>query len=189
MEMKRVFISIELPEEIKKEILKIQKEIDVLGLVKGKFIEFENLHLTLKFLGEISDSEIRAIKERLSKLKFKTFELEFDNLGVFSEQFIRIIWVGVKKGIVFDLQKVIDSILEDIFPREHRFMGHITIARPKRVEQKNMFLDELKKIKFPKIKFSVDKIHLRESNLFPEGAQYKNLLEISSVSQEQGILV
>ena len=185
--MKRVFVSIELPEEIRMEILNIQKEIDRLGLVKGKFTELENLHLTLKFLGELSDVEVRAVKERLSEIKFKPFELELGDLGVFSEKFVRIVWLGIKNIEVFDLQRRVDIVLEKIFPREHKFMGHITLARPKKVEQKKMFLEELKKINIPKLKFQVDRIHLRESKLYPDGAQYKNILEISGISEKQTI--
>ncbi len=178
--MKRVFISIELPEYIKKEILKIQKEIDKLGLIKGKFTELENLHLTLKFLGEISDVEIIAVKEHLQNMKFDPFYLEIDHIGVFSEDFIKIIWLGVRQGKIFDLQKGIDFVLENLFQKENRFMGHITLARPQKVEQKEMFLDELKKIKVNGLKFIVDKFNLMESVLTSNGAIYKSLMEMSA---------
>ena len=176
--MKRVFISIELPEYIKKEILKIQKEIDKLGLIKGKYTDPESLHLTLKFLGEISDIEINAVKEHLQNIKFEPFYLEISSLDVFSEEFIKIVWLGVTQGRIFDLQKNVDFALESLFQKENRFMGHITIARPKKVEQKEMFLDELRKIKFNKLKFMVDKFNLMESILTSDGAVYKTLMEI-----------
>ena len=149
--MKRVFISVEIPEDIRRNILKVQKEMDKLGLISGKFTEFENLHLTL------------------------------NELGVFSEQFIRIIWVGVEKGEIFNLQRKVDDMLDNLFPSENRFMGHITVARVKKVEQKKMFLTELKKIKFPKFKFKVDKVCLKESKLSQFGAQYQTLLEIPAI--------
>ena len=179
--MKRVFISVEIPEDIRRKILEVQKEMDKLGLIDGKFTEFENLHLTLKFLGELSDVEIRAIQAQLNSLEFEPFELSLNELGAFSEQFVRIIWVGVEKGEIFNLQKKVDDMLDDLFPSENRFMGHITIARVKKVEQKKMFLTELKKIKFPKFKFKVDKVCLKESKLSQFGAQYQTLLEIPAI--------
>ena len=182
-----MFISVELPEEIRAEVLRIQKEIDVLGLVEGKFTEIENLHLTLKFLGELSDVEVRAVKERLKSIEFEPFDLELKDLGVFSEKFVRIVWLGVSDKEIFNLQERVDVALENLFPREHRFMGHLTIARPKKVEQRKMFLEELSKIKLPKLKFKVSKIHLRESKLYPGGAEYKNLLEVRSVSERQTV--
>ncbi|MEM3074327.1 MAG: RNA 2',3'-cyclic phosphodiesterase [Candidatus Pacearchaeota archaeon] len=170
----RVFISISIPEYAKREIVKIQKEIDRLGLVKGKFTEPDNLHLTLKFLGEISEVEIRAVKERLSKLFFEPFEISFNNLGVFSEDFIRIIWIGIsgENEQIFSLQAKIDYLLKDLFPLENRFMGHVTIARPKNIEDKRIFLDEFKKIKIPYIHFKVDKVYLNESKLSKFGVEY-----------------
>lgn len=184
-----MFISIELPEGIRNEVLKIQKELDMLGLLKGKFTEIENLHLTLKFLGELSDVEVRAVKERLKEIEFEPFDLDLTELGVFSEKFVRIVWLGASGEEIFGLQRRIDDAMEDLFARENRFMGHLTIARPKRVEQRKMFLEELAKIKVPKLKFRVDKIHLRESKLYPEGAEYRNLLEVQGVSEKQTVSV
>tara|TARA_Y100000310_G_C20650544_1_gene799159 strand:- start:1101 stop:1658 length:558 start_codon:yes stop_codon:yes gene_type:complete len=181
----RVFISIEFPEEVKKELLQIQKEIDFLGLIKGKFTEQENLHLTLKFLGNLEESELRAVKEKLRSLEGKPFYVELADLGVFSENFIRIVWIGLKGEELFSLQKKIDARLEDIFPKEHRFMAHTTIVRPKIIEDRKMFLEEFKKIKLNKKRFLVDKIYLKESILTSEGAIYKEILEIPMVREEE----
>lgn len=181
----RAFISIEFPEEIKRELISVQKEIDKLGLIKGKFSEPENLHLTLKFLGNISDVELRAVEDKLSSLKFSPFYIDLSDLGVFSENFIRIIWAGLNGRELFETQKNIDVLLEDIFPREYRFMAHTTLARPKYVEDRKMFLSELRKINLGKKKFLVDKILLKESELSSKGASYKTLLEISALKEEK----
>ncbi len=177
----RIFIAIELPERVKQEVVKIQKEIDRLGLVKGKFVFPENLHLTLKFLGEISESELRSVKDKLENLKFDNFDVHFDKVGVFSEEFVRIVWIGLEGEGLFALQKIIDELLEDIFPKEHNFMAHITIARPKFVEDKEVFLKELEKIDFEKVNFGVDKVVLKESKLTNRGAVYSDLKEVPLV--------
>ncbi|MBS3092269.1 RNA 2',3'-cyclic phosphodiesterase [Candidatus Pacearchaeota archaeon] len=174
----RAFIAIEMPENVKQELTKIQKEIDKLALIKGKFTEFENLHLTLKFLGEISRSELEAVKERLGSIKFDPFEAELGELGVFSEDFIRIVWIGLNGKEMFEIQKQVDKMLEDIFPPENRFMAHVTLARPKFVEDKQVFINELKKISFEKMKFKVDNISLKESELTKQGAKYSDLLMV-----------
>lgn len=174
----RAFIAIEMPENVKQELIKIQKEIDKLGLIKGKFTEFENLHLTLKFLGEISRSELEAVKERLVSIKFDPFEVELNELGVFSEDFIRIVWIGLNGELLFQIQKDVDKALEDIFPPENRFMAHVTLARPKFVEDKQVFIHEIKKISFEKLKFKVDNISLKESELTQRGARYSDLLMV-----------
>ena len=81
--MTRCFISINLPEEIRKEIKKIQEQLPEF---KGKKTELENLHLTLKFLGEIDEVKIEEIKEKLKEIKIEKFETEIDEAGIFSER-------------------------------------------------------------------------------------------------------
>jgi len=180
----RLFISIELPEEIKRELIRIQKEIDLLGLIKGKFTDPDNLHLTLKFLGEVGESEVMAVKERLKNLKFQNFKMTLSNLGVFSEKFIRISWVGFESKELFELQKQIDDALEGIFPKEHRFMAHVTLARPKYIEDRMVFLEEFKKIPFEKKSFNVGKISLRSAVLNKYGADYQTIENYFSLKEE-----
>ena len=140
----------------------------------GKFTEKENLHLTLKFLGEIDENEIERVKIKLRDLDFSKFYCELGEIGVFSKDFLRIIWIKVN-GKIFDLQNEIDKNLEDIFEKENRFMSHITIARIKNVRDKRKFIEFMKKVSVNKINFSVDEFSLMESKLSSKGAVYKEL--------------
>lgn len=172
----RAFIAIEIPEEIKKEIIKIQNQLPEF---KGKKTEFENLHLTLKFLGEVDKNKINEIKKKLNEIKIKKFEVEIDSIGSFDNRKSRvypknfIVWLNMKN--CEKLQKEIDEKLKDLFEREKRFMGHLTIVRVKDVKDKKKFVEELKKIKIPKMKFYVNNFYLRESNLTEEKPIYKTL--------------
>jgi len=163
----RTFISIEFPEEIKKEISKIQNQLPEF---KGKKTEFENLHLTLKFLGEVDEGKIEKIKQELSEIKTKQFDSEINSIGIFSD---RIIWLGIKN--CDELQKEIDERLEDLFEKEKRFMGHLTIARVKSARDKKKFREDVKKIKVPKIKFVVKNFNLEESVLTEEKPIYEDI--------------
>ena len=169
--LRRCFISIELPEEIKNKIRKIQNGLPEF---KGKLVESENLHLTLKFLGEIDEDKIEIVKKKLSGMKFKKLNCNLDSIGVFSESFVRIVWVYLSG--CEELQKKIDDALKGIFAEEKQFMSHITIARVKSVKDKKRFLEELKKIKIEEINFNTDKFYLMESVLKPEGPEY-NIIE------------
>jgi len=168
----RTFISINISEEIRKEIKKIQ---DSLPEFFGKKTELENLHLTLKFLGEIEETKIEGIKEKLREIKIEKFATEIDEIGVFSEIFIRIVWLHMKD--CENLQKQIDNALKNLFEPEKRFMSHLTIARIKKLKDKEGFLQDLKKIKIEKIKFIVDKFYLMKSELTAEGPRYSVLEE------------
>ena len=137
--MKRCFISINLPEEAINYIKEIQEQIKKQNLFLGKFTEPENLHLTLKFLRETTDEKIQKIKEKLKQIKFKKFQAETSELGVFSEKFLRIIWIKLEN--CENLQKQIDKSLKELFEPESRFMSHITIARVKFTKNKKQLIE------------------------------------------------
>jgi len=194
-ELKRCFIALDLPREAINELRKIQKLIWEKTLFTGKLTESENLHLTLKFLGEISDEKIKEVKGKLKEVRFDEFEVEFGKVGVFSKKYIRIIWIELL-GKVFNLQKEIDLKLDGLFEPENRFMSHITIARVKNVRDtenkvfsvpktfnniskkvfvKKELIEYLKGLKVEKFQFFVNKFYLKESELKSSGLEYRDL--------------
>jgi 2'-5' RNA ligase len=168
----RTFISIDLPKEIISEIVNIQKSLPEF---LGKITESENIHLTLKFLGEIDDDKLEEVKKCLSNFKIKYLDVELTNLGVFSPNFIKIIWIKING--TEDLQKQIDSSLVNLFKKEKQFMGHLTIARVKNVKDNQKFLSNLEKIKLPSLRFKINSFKLRKSTLTPKGPIYETLEE------------
>lgn len=168
----RSFIAIDIPEEIKSEIVKIQKKLSESGLFSGKLTERENLHLTLKFLGELSEKEIEEVKSGLKNIKLEKFKASFGKLGVFSESFIRIIWIELEN--CGKLQGEIDKKLEGLFAKENRFMSHLTIARVKKVEDRKKLIDEIEKIKINK-EFDVSEFKLKKSTLTEKGPIYEDI--------------
>ena len=163
----RTFIAIDIPEKIKKEIMKIQ---DSLPEFKGKKTEYENLHLTLKFLGEVDEKTIEKIKKRLGEIKLRKFQAEISKIGMFSD---RIVWLNIKN--CNELQKEVDEKLSGLFEKEKRFMGHLTIARTKEIEDRKKFLEKMRKIKIPEMKFVVDNFILKKSKLGRPGPVYEDI--------------
>lgn len=172
---KRCFVCITFPREVSSIIIRIQKELE--GSFIGKFTEEKNLHLTLKFLGEIDNETIEKVRERLRGISFDEFNAELGELGVFSKKFIRIVWIKILGEKLISLQREIDEKLSDIFEKEYRFMGHLTIARVKKIDNKRLFLDKIKKIKPANKKFKIKKFYLNESITTPEGPIYKVMEE------------
>jgi len=175
----RCFIAIDLPEEVKVEIIKVQRQIPLDNL-KLKFVEKENLHLTLKFLGELEDFRIQKIKEKLKEISFHSFKVKLANTGIFpSESFIRVIWIGVNPDEkVLQLQKEIDEKLLEIgFRKEKQFSAHVTIARVKFVEDKIALIKNMKAIKIKPIEFSINSFKLKKSILSKQGHIYGDVLE------------
>jgi 2'-5' RNA ligase len=130
----RCFICIELPREVIDYIQELSDLIKKQNLFNGKFTEIENLHFTLKFLGEIEEEKIKIIQESLRKIKIQPFFVNLGELGFFSKKVLRILWMKIYGKGIFDLQEQIDGKMEKLaFLKEERFMSHLTIARIKKV--------------------------------------------------------
>lgn len=168
----RCFVSINIPREVARDIKKIQEKLPEF---QGKKTELENLHLTLKFLGKISEDKIKKIKDRLRKSNLKSFETKIKYLGFFDNQKHGVVWLYLSNCDA--LQKQIDNRLKDLFEPERRFMSHLTIARTKSIKDKRKFLEELKKIEIPTIKFKVENFYLMKSELTSKDTTYKIIEE------------
>ena len=166
----RCFIGIDLPIVAIKEIQKIQKKLEPNFV--GRLTSGENLHLTLKFIGEIEEDAISDVKKRLSSITHPPFELILKDVGGFSQKFVKIIWVKVSE---IPLQPLVDNCLKDIFKLENRFMGHITIARVKSLADQNSFLQLINTTKVNEVSFMVRDFYLKESILTPNGPIYKDI--------------
>jgi len=169
----RTFIALDFPREVINYIREIQNLLKKRNLFEGKFTEPENLHLTLKFLGEIDEKRLKEVKERLKGVRFNEFDGSLDKIGVFSKKFIKIIWIKLEGAE--QLQKQIDECLRDLFGLENRFMGHITIARVKNVKDKKALLDYIQNMKIKKLKFKINRFYLKNSELRSEGPVYKDI--------------
>ena len=169
----RIFICIDFPEEAIKEIARAQ---EVLGNWKftGKMTELENLHLTLKFLGEIDENKLGEIRKKLKEIRFKKMELGLGNVGSFGYRGKpRIIWIKILGKEFYELQKKIDEVLSEAgFIKEERFMGHVAVARVKYVKDAKGFKEYIDTLKLRKIRFFEDKFKLMESELRTLGPVY-----------------
>lgn len=101
--------------------------------VKGYWQKPNNLHLTLRFLGEVEEDKIPDIKEALDKARyqFTPFDITFKGLGAFPNfESPRILWMGVQSPVLFTFQNVIECILRNLgIPPEYRkYQPHVTLA-------------------------------------------------------------
>jgi 2'-5' RNA ligase len=172
----RTFVSIniedrELIKKIKDVAHEVRNEEYGINLTKD-----ENLHFTLKFLGEINEKEKEEIINNLSKISLKSFSIRLKGLGVFPDlNYIRIIWIGAESQELMQLAEEVDKNTIKIKSNE-KFVPHLTIARVKAVRDKAGLRDRI--IKFSKIdlgSYMVDKFYLMESKLLPEGPIYEPL--------------
>ncbi len=169
----RTFIAIDF-KSLEPYFKDIQKQIPT-DLAKIKLTN--TFHLTLKFLGEIPDSDIEKIKELLKEIKLKPFNVELSNIGVFpNENYIKVVWIGFEDNIdIINLQQKIENSLQSLFKKEKRFHPHITLGRVRFVKDKEKFVEALKETKIEKKNFEVTQFKLIKSTLTSEGPVYEDL--------------
>lgn len=190
MKKKRVFIAINLPEKIKDELLRYQKEIDSFfeDFKPIRWTKRENLHITLEFLGYLKEEEILKVKEVLRKLleNFSAFNAKLIEIcyGPKKEKIPRMVWViGERKKEISNLKEKLDKELEksiNFKPEKREFIPHITLGRIRKWQFKAIPLDERPEIKKEiNLEFKVNSVDLMESKLAPQGAKYTILSSFS----------
>jgi 2'-5' RNA ligase len=182
----RSFIAFELPENIISSIRKVQENMKAYGF-DMRWVRPENIHLTLKFLGNIDQADVPKIGKLLDESAegYPPMRLTAKGIGVFPGiKRPRVLWMGLKgqTDSLIGLQKTIDEKLGAIgLPRESRsFKGHLTLARVKGSVDSNRLCDAIKELGgFESEPFDADKIVLFKSELKPGGSVYTKLLSIS----------
>ena len=179
--MPRSFIAIDSNQKTRKSLTGIQEK---LKKTEGdlKIVEPENIHMTLRFLGNVSESRLEDIKNILKdSATVDPFEMNVEGLGVFPKpSFIRVVWAGVSEGteetkaIRGNLDRKLEKI--GISPSDKDFTPHFTIARIKSGKAKEKIysvVEENSDKPFGTI--SVEEIKLMKSELTPEGPIYSTL--------------
>ena len=177
----RLFIAIDLPEHVKKEIgelLNILKKYDA----DIKWLLPENIHLTLKFLGATPESLVARIREALLPLvsSYEPFYITIQSTGVFpSKKYPRIIWIGiVDSDILKELRDRIEIAMSLLgFLREDKkFHPHLTLGRVRAQRGMISLMEELDLFHDKQFgSFRVDQVKLMKSELKQKGAEYRCL--------------
>jgi len=168
----RSFIAIEIP--FGRKIEELQSSIEG----KVKLVEKENMHITLKFLGDIDENMVKIIKEIIENCKVEKFTIELKGVGFFpNERYIRVIWIGVNQyEPIVKMAKCIDSKLSKFgFQKEKSYVPHLTVARAKgRVSIRN--IDKFIHMDFGRVE--IKEIKLKKSTLTPKGPIYEDIAVI-----------
>lgn len=179
----RVFIAIPLPQRVQEAVEEILEEIKM--EMKGvAWVPRENLHITLKFLGEVKDQDIDPIAAVLKREggQFPSFPLSLKGWGAFpSNSRARILWVPVEEGMemVGILHEKVESALGGLgYERDRRpFRGHVTVGRVRR--RKGAPIIELLPGKCELFgEFEANSIHICKSTLTKKGAIYDIIEEV-----------
>lgn len=133
--MHRLFIALPVPEEIQESILDLRTNIP-----GTRWMGREQLHITLKFIGEVDSSKLRQIRDTLAEIRYDSFPLKFSGVGFFPpggrgrHSSPKVLWTGVENPEeLTGLRNKIERNLRNAgIPEERRkFSPHLTIARLK----------------------------------------------------------
>ncbi|MCK4941094.1 RNA 2',3'-cyclic phosphodiesterase [candidate division WOR-3 bacterium] len=174
----RTFLAVEVPEHIRKKIddfiqIEAKRELPI------KWVKFDNLHITLKFLGEIDEKkkvEITPVIREIGK-RYSPFNAQLTGLGCFpNPRNPRVLWLGVKEGseMLCNIAAEIEKALARFgFKEEKRFHPHLTIGRIKTFCK----IDHILEKAITSEPFSVNALTLFKSTLKPDGPIYTALDE------------
>jgi len=185
LERLRVFIAIDIEDPLVLSQLERVKEALVATGVPMKPVETHNIHLTLRFIGEVPRHRVdEIIEEVLKGIRGESFTMTLKGLGAFpSTARPRVVWVGVDEGgeIVQRLHDQIEEGLRRIGlpPARERFVPHITLARIKgsrNITALTRLIAEYSDYEFGRLR--VDSIRLKKSTLTRRGPIYETLWEV-----------
>lgn len=156
--MLRLFVGIEFPPE-----LKLRLSLLCTGVPGAKWVDPGNLHLTLRFIGEVAEDVAADIDEALLRLKARPFSLQLASAGVFGGNRPHALWVGVERSP--ELIKLRDKVEQALIriglpPEQRKFAPHVTLARLRNAE-----LDKLGQFLAAQARFRADPIPVEHFSL------------------------
>jgi RNA 2',3'-cyclic 3'-phosphodiesterase len=173
----RLFVALEIPSTVRENLAELLKTLGAVS-PQTRWVRPENLHVTLKFIGEMPETKLAGIRGALAGVRSgQPVAIDFRGLGFFpDEKHPRVFWAGIVaspnlKALAAD----IDGAAEKLgIPREQRpFSPHLTLARfePRRLTEKlRTAIQENAARDFGSLR--TGQFHLIESNLKPSGAEY-----------------
>jgi 2'-5' RNA ligase len=181
----RAFIALAIPEEARQRLVQLQSDLRA-SRADVKWVEPENLHVTLKFLGEISEEERQAVEHMLRRIATATapFPLGLSGVGAFpSLGAPRVIWVGLGEGseAAAHLAQMIEREGASIpIPKEDRpFSAHLTLGRVRSPRGRQELVGRLRQSRWqPPSAWQVNAVRLYQSVLGSGGPQYTVLAEV-----------
>jgi 2'-5' RNA ligase len=181
LERVRCFIAVDIDSpELKAKLVDLERELEGLGC-SLKLVEPENIHVTLRFLGEIPEGLVSDVARALDGLSAKPFKLTLKGLGAFPSALKpRVVWVGVSEGAaeLAELHSQVESLIRPLGFRPERepFVSHVTLARVKSsrgLQGLSRLIAERRLVELGSMQ--VEAVKLKRSTLTPRGPVYSDI--------------
>ncbi len=172
----RSFVAVDLPDSMREEIAKVQKEMDLPGV---RLVKPGLIHVTIKFLGDVPLPKVDRVVEALGGVRRPAFTARVGGVGAFPGRSIRVVWIGAEGDFKGLFSAVEEALVPLGFPREgRRFTSHATIARVARPSPETTALLAERLAPFREIdlgEFRVEEFSLKKSTLTPGGPIYEDI--------------
>ena len=178
--MVRAFLAVELPGGIRDQLKVVQDTLRA-GRARMTFVEPENIHITIKFLGEVDERRLPRVMEAIRAIRFTPFPVNVGEVTVNNPKRPFTVWCTINDGGKGeDLFRLIEDALFPLgFAREtRRFTPHATLARIKDFDP-SLFsvLGTLKGKSYGAC--TINGLKFKKSTLTPRGPVYEDLLEVT----------
>ena len=177
----RSFIAVEITNpDVMQKIHMIQQEIKASETAVIKEVELNNLHITLKFLGEIDKYKLEQVKREIKEIKFTPFTIHLKGIGYFpGGNRVNVIWIGVNDvdGVLTKLGEEVQRRMSKLGFQYEKFTPHLTISRVKAVRDRQGLLRILAEHENEEFGMQeIEYICLKKSTLTPKGPIYEDII-------------
>ena len=167
----RLFVALSLPEPGAQSLLLIQG-----GVPGARWQTREQLHLTLRFIGEVDGRDARALDDVLAAIAAPAFDLQLHGAGQFGNKQPHTLWAGVRRNRALEhLQKKVDTAIRRVGQPQgaHKFTPHVTLARMRNPETGKVMEWLTHNALYTSIDFSAGAFCLYSSQLTSDGSIYR----------------
>jgi 2'-5' RNA ligase len=166
----RLFVALAIPPQVAQSIMLIQG-----GVPGARWQTREQLHLTLRFIGEVDGRDAAMLDDALAGIEAPAFDLQLHGVGQFGNKQPHALWAGVRKSEALEhLQRKVDNAIRRVGqPQDaHKFTPHVTLARLRNPESAKLIEWLTHNALFTSAEFPIGAFHLYSSRLTSDGSVY-----------------
>jgi 2'-5' RNA ligase len=167
----RLFAALPIPDAVAHSLLLLQG-----GVPGARWQMREQMHLTLRFIGEVDGRDARALDDALAGMEVPAFDLQLHGVGQFGNKQPHTLWAAARKHDMLEhLQRKVDNAIRKVGqPQDaHKFMPHVTLARLRHPDLEKLREWLVTHALFTSDLFTVDAFCLYSSKLTSDGSIYR----------------
>ncbi|HWC63828.1 MAG TPA: RNA 2',3'-cyclic phosphodiesterase [Rhizomicrobium sp.] len=167
----RLFVALPLPDMVAQSLMLLQG-----GVPGARWQKREQMHLTLRFIGEVDGRDARMLDDALAAIRAPSFALQLHGVSQFGGRQVHTLWAGLRRNPMLEhLQRKVDNAIRRVGqPQDaHKFTPHVTLARLKNPDAGKVLEWLTHQALFTSVEFPVETFCLYSSKLTSDGSIYR----------------